>query len=211
LRGSLICKNCPAFLFERNDKWHLLRLFLANRDRRPKFLYQQCPHDDLSRISRQKRDDAGNEGRTKTCSGTDHKPGCSQCIAGGQPCDHSQDDADKARCGRFCASLSRICSGFRENQFYKQSCQKCGGKIADDIASGRPGENSKSAFEPCKYRDAYCSEQDIYDQADGSVFFTEDPAREEYTQCCQIDGNRRKSKRDRNKGADRHEGGEDPA
>ena len=52
---------------------------------------------------------------------------------------------------------------------------------------------------------------EIYDQADGSVFFTEDPAREEYTQCCQIDGNRRKSKRDRNKGADRHEGGEDPA
>ena len=80
-----------------------------------------------------------------------------------------------------------------------------------DIASGRPGESSKSAFEPCKYRDAYCSKQDIYDQADGSVFFTEDPAREEYTQCCQIDGNRRKSKRDRNKGADRHEGGEDPA
>ena len=43
---SSFIKNCSAFLFERNDNWILQRLFLANRNHRPKFLYQQCSHDE---------------------------------------------------------------------------------------------------------------------------------------------------------------------
>ena len=161
--------------------------------RLPQSLHGQGCECDFDRIKRQERDDALCEADSEGDAHQVYIPECTESVAGKNAQDHGTDQRPEGL-------------GAGGDETDDASAED----VADDVAAGRTGDDVQAAVKPCEYRQTDTAEQDIDELRQGAVFEAQTACGQQDAEYGEIDRHAGRQ-RDRDPGADDHNGGENAA
>lgn len=159
----------------------------------PQSLHEQGCECDFDRVERQERDDALCEADGEGDVHQVYVPKCTEGVAGKNAQNHGTDQRPEG-----------LGAGGDEAD------DACAEDVADDVAAGRTGDDVQAAVKPREYRKTDTAEQDIDELRQGAVFEAQTACGQQDAEYGEIDRHAGRQ-RNRNPGADCHNGGENAA